>query len=1084
MVAADDGGYEDLRNRSVTPNFHYPSSGGGEESNGTFECDKESEEQPQPYVSTNGLVATDPGSPGLGGVRGENQPSTSTVYSTRDNLHSNSEENLRFDSNETSDTDLTHHSSPPRGARHAWSSKRFESDLSTAPFSSETSDMDTSGNEKIHTDGGSMSDLTCSKGDQLDNLSPNTTAATHPDYIAAAAHSENISAVTHSVSSHHTASGGSSGDEVKRKKGSSKPPSKPPLKPPVSRKPPSILAGSELSKLSPPNAKKQLCVSVSNPMPASQKAKEKERSPQQSPEAGNAPKRSKSTIHPPPVVKPKPPLMVKPAKPVLRPKPAHLNNQDLPLKGRHSLMLQPSAESSPRKREVTGAASGNYYKFTNTRSETTLQTARVESGDRRPGHLKKVHSEPSFGGLKKAPRSPTPAARKLTKVHEEQEHEELGNSSHNHPMLSVPLTKPAVLTKVKRQGLEKSSPDATCRPAHSSEDVEFQKSRGTSTTSSTDSSKSLSSSEAASGHSQSPTVSPSPSPATRKKPLPHQKPSVLPKKPSLMHQSVSATAVLQTKEEGPKDPIPDPERRVDSQVMRPFSRGPVRPVLASMTTSKNLPEHSSAVVDQSGQNSEENPVIKQTNTPMKPSTNDQGPPLPPKKSNRRSTHIELVIPGEDLPPELPPRRPRVSSPRRPPPSPPTPRRAGGEKRSTIAQANNVRYRSNQLKSSEPKRHSMFSLNLSSSQINRISENYEVCEFEVEFAESRDDSSTVSQQAPQKPPRFKIEESNVRSTSKSPDVLLGRTLASPVDQSRGICESKKGSDSEQESTSPTGGMRARPSRGSSKKKAPPKPPKYTSPDETSTIPRASTPPGRSTPTSLLRQVSDLTLSSLTSLPPREDTPPPLPSQPIPKKKDRLGSVKKIPAVGLSSSDQQRAASPLQPPKIVETRTARAKSSDEPIYDVIKDVPRIDPYNVVSLTSEGSRDREASPKLPPRNITKAGSSDDEKGDTSLRLPHFGSHIKSNSISLMFRRATSDRFKHKVSTMDPEVAETLSKEVLQRTPSLDRLNDRMDRSTRSSMQLMSDSSSEDECEASVVSPVMNGRSRDSHMMYMRRH
>jgi len=382
---------------------------------------------------------------------------------------------------------------------------------------------------------------------------------------------------------------------------------------------------------------------------------------------------------------------------------------------------------------------------------------------------------------------------------------------------------------------------------------------------------------------------------------------------------------------------------------------------------------------------------------------------------------------------------------------------------------------------------MFSLNLSSSQINRISENYEVCEFEVEFGGSRDDVNTGStsqqQETPKKPPRFRIEGSNVRGTSRSPDVPQSRNLASPVDQTRGIGESKKGSDSEPERTSPTGGMRIRPSRGSLKKIAPPKPPKYTSPDETSSNARAST-PGRSTPTSLLRKVSDLTQSSLTSLPPREDTPPPLPSQPIPKKKDRLGSTKKtsVKSVGLSSSGQQRTASPLpppQPPKMEDTHTASEKTCEEPIYDVIKDVPRVDPYNVVSLASEGRKEREPSPKLPPRNVTKAGSSDNEK---SPKLPRFGTHVKSNSVSLMFRRATSDRFKHKVSTMDPEVAETLSKEVFQRTPSLVRLNDRMDRSTRSSMHLMSDSSSDDEGEASVVSPVLNGRSHDCHVIYMR--
>ena len=70
-------------------------------------------------------------------------------------------------------------------------------------------------------------------------------------------------------------------------------------------------------------------------------------------------------------------------------------------------------------------------------------------------------------------------------------------------------------------------------------------------------------------------------------------------------------------------------------------------------------------------------------------------------------------------------------------------------------------------------------------------------------------------------------------------------------------------------------------------------------------------------------------------------------------------------------------------------------------------------------------------------------------------------------MYRRATSDRFKHRVSTLDPEVLESLSKDIsLRRTSSLDRLNDRMDHSSNA----LTDSSSDDE-EVAVVSPIQRG-------------
>lgn len=416
---------------------------------------------------------------------------------------------------------------------------------------------------------------------------------------------------------------------------------------------------------------------------------------------------------------------------------------------------------------------------------------------------------------------------------------------------------------------------------------------------------------------------------------------------------------------------------------------------------------------------------------------DQGPPVPPRKGQRRSTHIELIIPAWDdqiesmrIPKNLQDKipKPRIS-PRRPPPSPPSPRRElESNKRSTIAVA---KEKKTSVEPPETKRHSMFSTSLSTTQIHRISTNYEVCEFTLDFTDPPEPK------APRKPARFRLKnhgaedtgravQSPVSERSKTPDTLFSE---SSTTGSSNDFEPKRESDSEAEASSTA--MRRYTS--SSKKIAPPKPPKYRGPDETTVVQSTD----RSTPTS-----------------PRscglgEDSPPPLPSQPIPKRKDttKKWSAPEAPVL--------REGSPLSQRSEEERLTSPPRRTHDHVYDYISDW----------LVPTQKDHRETSPKNPDTNFTKARSTDHYE-DVELDFS-----ARQETKSLMFRRSNSDRFKkHKISTLDPIITDDITKERLHRTPSLDKLNARIDRIS-SNAQESSDSDDED----MVVSPIQQGGSQD---------
>ena len=123
-----------------------------------------------------------------------------------------------------------------------------------------------------------------------------------------------------------------------------------------------------------------------------------------------------------------------------------------------------------------------------------------------------------------------------------------------------------------------------------------------------------------------------------------------------------------------------------------------------------------------------------------------------------------------------------------------------------------------------------------------------------------------------------------------------------------------------------------------------------------------------------------------------------------------------------------------------------------------------YEVISDRVSGKMHKVPSPRLLKKLTNR-------KCITPTEDAPFRRETKSFS-SFVFRRSNSDRFKkNKMTAMDPAVSSTLTKQALHRTPSLDKLDDRMERSVRLSGPVDGDDSSSDEEEA-VLSPTEQGR------------
>ena len=756
------------------------------------------------------------------------------IMSSKDSLGSASDDNLHHDSNGTSDTDLT---PLTRTYTHQhWTSKKFESDLSTAPFSSETSDMETSGNERVFTtDGGSATDL---------NPKPSPDSPPIPSSSPSP-----MGKVPGKVPTRQVLSG-SSGDEVKKNKLSVK--SKPIPKP---SPPPKKFSTVEPSSAGKPSGtvKKPLHATKSSPL--GNKVVSNPSLKSRNSEGCVSPSRSKSIkVNIPAKPKP-PPVPAKPAsKPDLKPKPMRSTSvHHSPTSSRHP---SPKAkfEGKPRANSVEAEPSAAV--------------------------MRKVHSEADLGAAKVAVRrSPTMAARKLTLVKEEVAERRQSTPPRPNPP-AAPL-KPTVPLKPKRgqQSESKAKPaeQASDRKGGKSIDQAQPVEQGAKSKvpPPSDSSKTSSSSEVTtSGPSQSPTASPYTSPSLSKRfSTSASRPALLPKKPSVKshhHRANSDSARLLRRIE-----------TIDAGSPVSATAVPSREQLAKEDVRK---EESRQLVRSSNM-SPEMPASPTDGTISPPP-----PPIPPRsKVGRKSSHLELVIPVNDPgslrsspTPTDSTHRKKLSAPRRPPPSPPSPL----PKRATEAQPT-----SNEL--TDCMSHSN-------------SRNQSQRPFSMH---GRDIHSTHVDDTPLGPGHqyavvnksraFKISPEKPR--SKTPDFLSR-------DETSIDSDIRKNSDSELEVHSTK--KRTKVVRRESSRRAPPKPPKYDTPDETTGYVPVST----DTMLSQQQKLGSQSPRSRSSVSPLGDetTPPPLPAQPIPKKKNSL---------------QKSASTVSERPRV-----------KDPIYDVIPDLPK--------------------------------------------------------------------------------------------------------------------------------------------------
>ncbi len=452
-------------------------------------------------------------------------------------LHSNSGDNQVLDSNETSDTDyhaLNPHS-PLKDAR--WANRRLESDLSTAPFSSETSDMDTSGNERVFCRGNASA--AGQNGGIV--IAPLSQTKTKSDGVGGARGRKKGSGFNKVHS-------GSSGDEfLSRKKHMKKPipnhsiPQKPP--PPLMTKKP--LGGGpgmrpQLNSSSVP-PKKPLHSSKSNPL-----LSRVVHPPNSTGPSSSGVSTRNSSVKPSLSSRPRPPLTSK-TKPPPPPKP--------PLKGG-----APGVGGATR-----GVGSGQVNKpppkpFANHLSRSTsamnqssvvkqraFTEKKVMSTDGSASHresvLKKAHSVEKTD----APQKPKTVRRNTSKesIQAREKGEGPDRRSQATPSPPVLSSKPSIPTKPKRQ--EKKALPVVTKPLPPPP-AAAPKSLLPSSSVISDSSKNPSSSEVTtSGHSQSPTISLSPSPPFRKKPLqPHEKGSSSKKRALITSSSKTSLTTSKT----------------------------------------------------------------------------------------------------------------------------------------------------------------------------------------------------------------------------------------------------------------------------------------------------------------------------------------------------------------------------------------------------------------------------------------------------------------------------------------------------------------------------------------------------------
>lgn len=508
----------------------------------------------------------------LNGVLGQSRPHTSSnpesIYSSHtptSNLSFMAEgrlglnENPRLDSNETSDTD--HQSlNPPSPSKDSRRWRRFESDLSTAPFSSETSDMDTSGNERVATT------------DSLVDVNGHGPASSPPLVKRA-----QVKGALGKVEGADPTHSGSSGDEMlSRRKLMKKPipaniPAKP-LPPPVARKVPGGGPAEQqsLGSVGSTQVKKTpLQHTRSNPHPNRIVNPPNSVGKPRGGAVGHLPTRSlssKQNLS----TRPKPPVGAKPPfKPAPPPKP----------QGKIGAAGVGVAAKPPPKPFANHQRASSGSGHNAPRSHSVDQTPSLGQGSRNAVLTKTQSavesSSSSQGGVKVLPM-------KSPKVLPTDDRKE--GTTHAKPSSRVPppvvSSKPTIPSKPRRMSHTEPPRPKTISKVTSSPAI-------------SDSSKNPSSSE-----SQSPTNSPSPSPASLKKPLPPKpnKPSIMGAKKTLGHlmevgKGVSKPGVVAAKD------VPDATRAAKEDA----------PVVSSNLKEPNvreLPDASTLTIKEGGSSSQ------------------------------------------------------------------------------------------------------------------------------------------------------------------------------------------------------------------------------------------------------------------------------------------------------------------------------------------------------------------------------------------------------------------------------------------------------------------------------------------------
>ena len=754
-----------------------------------------------------------------------------------------------------------------------------------------------------------------------------------------------------------------------------------------------------------------------------------------SPKQVNSKSDSRSSLAskvPPP--RPKPPVASKPA---IKPKPSALANQTKTPQPQPRLKLHSYSAG-----DINSVDTEHNKKIIATHSKSKQKVVPVKSTPQRPS-IRKASSESNCfekGGTTKPPSSPIFVPRKLSNVREENEDKESSlektSTKHSTPARFSPTPRPQLLpTKLPVTTTKRLNPNLPPKPKSSPRSPQIQRNNNDIIT--------LPHSEYASSLPSSPLV-------IKRKPLPPQKPTLLTKRHGLI-QSYSEGNLLSSTPRNPLLDITPPEkphtkRRPYRQVVSvPTQIGQTPDASPSITPSVSPPilPPRSPVLPRQEMNTQSASSLSSTLTTAPrtssstSSSQEEVPPVPlrrggDKRSGAVSPNTTSTIPDIDC--QTPPplslvsrklksierditssdtptvtsKKSIKSSPRRRPPSPPlspSPPPIPAHHTKTIGCSSLTNTSTTDLTSL--KRHSLFNDELSSTQINNISQTYEV------FKSNSQENIDLE----------KLYQQSLLTTSK---VTEQDKVPSPA-------PSRKQRSTHYELT-------------------------FLNPDKQPQI----------------ISESGSTVSS-------DDLPPPLPSQPIPKKKDRQQTLLKrgpIKARDSTSPPSQRS----------EEGTKSDSQSVSSEYSVLSHQSPI----ISDTTNTAASSKTKSSGIFKKKMIRKDSNDSIQSsnpDLSSEMS-FRRETKSFS-SFMFRRSNSDRFK-KNKLLPPTKAVgcgnafNMARKSLHRTPSVDKLDDRMERSIRQSVPKMegetSSSEDEEEDDEIISSPTNIGNIMLSPILYIK--